>query len=144
MHTCRYALILSLVTFLVNTGTSQAVEEQPVSEWQDIAAVRQALKMQPTETAVFVGDMHCANCAKRVSRKLYGVKGVVKIRTNLKVDVAIVTPQRGKVLDAKALWKAAEASGIQPIKLVGPSGVMEADSKTKAAARQPREHDANG
>ena len=80
-------------------------EDKTLSESTDIPAVKKALKMQNGETAIFVGDMHCANCAKKVARKLYGVKGVIKVRTDIKVDVAIVTPQRNKQLDAKATAK---------------------------------------
>lgn len=121
---------LMLVLYSVPT----LAEEKPLSESTDIPAVRKALKMRETETAIFVGDMHCAGCAKKVARKLYGVKGVVKVRSDLKLDVAIVTPQRNRQLDSKALWAAAEKSGILPIKLIGPSGVMEADEEGKKAA----------
>ena len=115
-------------------------EDKPLSESTDIPAVKKALKMQNGETAIFVGDMHCANCAKKVARKLYGVKGVMKVRTDIKVDVAIVTPQRNKQLDAKALWAAAEASTILPIKLISPAGVIEADAKAKEAALKTHDH----
>jgi copper chaperone CopZ len=116
-------------------------EEQPLSESNDIPAVKKALKMRESETAIFVGDMHCANCAKKVARKLYGVKGVVKVRTDIKVDVAIVTPQQNRELDANALWAAAEKSGILPIKIIGPAGVVrEADAAEKEAARKTHDH----
>jgi copper chaperone CopZ len=108
--------------------------EQPLSESTDIAAVKKALKMREGETAIFVGDMHCAGCAKKVARKLYGVKGVVKVRSDIKIDVAIVTPQQNKQIDPKALWAATEKSGIMPIKLIGPAGVMEADAEAREAA----------
>ncbi len=116
-------------------------EEQPLSESTDIPAVKKALKMRESETAIFVGDMHCANCAKKVARKLYGVKGVVKVRTDIKIDVAIVTPQQNRKLDADALWAAAEASTILPIKMIGPGGVVrEANAEEKEAARKTHDH----
>jgi copper chaperone CopZ len=114
--------------------------EQPLSESTDIAAVKKALKMRDGETAIFVGDMHCAGCAKKVARKLYGVKGVVKVRSDIKIDVAIVTPQQNRKLDPKALWAATEKSGIMPVKLIGPAGVIEADAKAKQAALD-KQHD---
>jgi copper chaperone CopZ len=115
-------------------------DEKPLSESTDIAAVKKALKMRDTETAIFVGDMHCAGCAKKVARKLYGVKGVVKVRSDIKIDVAIVTPQQNRAVDPKALWAATEKSGILPVKLIGPAGVIEADAEAKKAA-QKTQHD---
>lgn len=129
----RSFICLSLVALLLVASTSFAAEA-PLSESTDIPAVKKALKLREGETAIFVGDMHCANCAKKVARKLYGVKGVVKVRSDIKIDVAIVTPQNNKQLDPKALWAATEKSGIMPIKLIGPAGVIEADAKAKEAA----------
>jgi copper chaperone CopZ len=125
---------ISLVAIVCLSVLPVIAEEAPLSESTDIAAVKKSLKMRDTETAIFVGDMHCAGCAKKVARKLYGVSGVVKVRSDIKVDVAIVTPQRNKQVDPKALWAAAEKSGILPIKLIGPGGVMEADAEAKKAA----------
>lgn len=139
----RVFLVLTWALMLSCAGSLQAAEEKPMSEWTDETAVRKALKLGEQETVLFVGDMHCVNCAKRISRKLYIVKGVLKVRTDLKLDVAIVTPQRGKKLDAKALWSAATASGILPIKLLGPSGVMEADTEAKEEALKPQDHAAD-
>ena len=62
------------------------------------------------------------------------MKGVVKVRSDIKIDVAVVTPQQNRQLDPKALWAATEKSGIMPVKLIGPSGVIEADAKAKKAA----------
>lgn len=134
----RYSLFALLVCLL--SLPAFAAEEAPLSESTDIAAVKKALKLRDGETAIFVGDMHCAGCAKKVARKLYGVKGVVKVRSDIKIDVTIVTPQKNKELDPKALWAATEASGILPIKLIGPAGVIEADAEAKKAA-QKTQHD---
>lgn len=130
---------LFIALFVVASFNAFAAE-QPLSESTDIAAVKKALKMREGETAIFVGDMHCAGCAKKVARKLYGVKGVVKVRSDIKIDVAIVTPQQNRKLDPKALWAATEKSGIMPIKLIGPEGVIEADAEAKQAALD-KQHD---
>ncbi|QEG34690.1 heavy-metal-associated domain-containing protein [Bythopirellula goksoeyrii] len=129
----RKSLLLAAV-LLVCAASAQAADKAPLSESKDIPAVKKTLKMAPSETAIFVGDMHCANCAKKVARKLYAVKGVTKVRTDVKIDVAIVTPQRNQELDSKALWAAAEKSGIPPIKLIGPAGIIEADEEAKKEA----------
>lgn len=129
-----------LIVLLCLCALPAFAAEQPLSESTDIAAVKKSLKMREGETAIFVGDMHCAGCAKKVARKLYGVKGVVKVRSDIKIDVAIVTPQQNKQLDPKALWAATEKSGIMPIKLIGPAGVIEADAEAREAALD-KQHD---
>lgn len=128
---------VSLIALLLCLASVPALaDEKPLSESTDIPAVKKALKMRDNETAIFVGNMHCAGCAKKVARKLYGVKGVVKVRSDLKIDVAIVTPQHNRQLDPKALWAATEKSGILPVKLIGPAGVIEADAEAKEAAKK--------
>ena len=96
------------------------------------AAVKAAeVKLAPNETAIYVGDMHCANCAKKISGKLYRLKGVMKVRTNVKQHVAIITPQAKKEIDAKAAWKAVQSAKFEPTKMTGPAGTFVADEKTK-------------
>ncbi len=93
-------------------------------------------KIAPNETAIYVGSLHCKTCAKKISRKLFAVKGVMKVRTDLKANLAIVTPQKKKKLDPLALWTAAQASGFPAIKLVGPAGTYLPHPETKAAQKQ--------
>ena len=95
------------------------------------------LKTAPNETVLYVKDLHCKHCAKKIASKLYTVKGVVKVRTDLKADVAIVTPQNKKKLDPLTLWSAAKNSGFPAVKLVGPAGTYVLDPKTKEAQRLP-------
>ena len=99
-------LILSFAVFatLVAAGTAQAA--------------------QPLYTWIYVGDMHCQNCANRISRKLYTVPGVVKVQTSLEKNFAVVTPQQGKALSPRSLWEAVEKAEFTPVKLQGPSGVF--------------------
>jgi|GEM_PF-1648244 len=95
------------------------------------------LKLAANDTVIYVGDLHCKHCAKKIASKLFAVKGVVKVRTDLKADVAIVSPQAKKKLDPLALWKAAQTSGFPAVKLVGPTGTYVANAKTKAAELLP-------
>jgi copper chaperone CopZ len=118
------AATLSLAFLCVAAPTVPAAEKAP-------AAAAPAIKLAPNETAIYVGDMHCANCAKKISGKLFRVKGVMKVRTNVKQHVAIVTPQSKKVVDVKAAWKAVQSAGFEPTKLVGPEGTFVADEKSK-------------
>lgn len=97
----------------------------------DAAPVETTLPIGESDTVIYVGDLHCKTCAKKISRRLYTVKGVLKVRTDVAADVAIVTPQAKKSLDVKSLWAAAKKAGFSPTKLVGPTGTFEADAETK-------------
>jgi len=80
-------------------------------------------------TAIVVKDMHCANCAKKIARKLYSVKGVKGVRAVVKTNTATVTPEKGKQPSPKALWEAVEAAGFKPVKLAGPLGTFKEKPK---------------
>ena len=75
-------------------------------------------------TAVFVKNMHCETCAKKIARKLYTVPGVVKVRTNVKKNVAVITPQANTNVSPKLVWEAVEAATFQPVKVASPLGVF--------------------
>ena len=78
---------------------------------------------QPQYTWIYVDDMHCAGCAKKIARKLYTVPGVVKVQTHLEKHFAVVTPQAGKQVSPRAVWEAVESIKFKPVKLQGPSGI---------------------
>ncbi|MCH2113959.1 MAG: heavy metal transporter [Pirellulales bacterium] len=94
-------------------------------------------KLAANETAIFVGNLHCKTCAKKLASKLYAVKGVVRVRSNVKDNLTIVTCQKKKKLDINALWTAAQKAGFQPVKLINPQGTFIPDPKTKAAHQLP-------
>jgi copper chaperone CopZ len=77
---------------------------------------------EPTVTAVFVKDMHCQTCAKKIAVKLYGVPGVVKVSTNVKKGVAVIVPQASKHPSPKAIWEAVEAAKFEPVRIASPLG----------------------
>jgi copper chaperone CopZ len=81
-----------------------------------------AQQPQAAATTIQVSDMHCANCAKKIARKLYAIPGVVEVKTDLKQHTALVIPQKNRQLDPLALWKAVEAAGFEPVRLAGPAG----------------------
>ncbi|MDG2380925.1 MAG: heavy metal-associated domain-containing protein [Pirellulaceae bacterium] len=74
-------------------------------------------------TRVYVKDMHCNSCAKKIAGKLYAVPGVVSVKTNYKKGLAIVTPQKSKTPSPKALWEAVESATFQPVKIASPLGI---------------------
>lgn len=77
-------------------------------------------------TVIRVSDMHCANCAGKIARKLYTVPGVVQVKTNLKAHSAYVTPQQGRLPSPRAMWEAVESAGFEPVQLEGPHGAFTA------------------
>jgi copper chaperone CopZ len=117
---------LLFCALVIGVSQASAGEVQPPT-----ASKAPELKLAPSEVAIYVSDMHCAGCAKKIAGKLYRVKGVVKVRTNLKQNLAIVTPQAKKQIDAKAAWVAVQKAGFKPTKMIGPQGTFVADEKTK-------------
>lgn len=89
------------------------------------------LKLAPEQTAVYVEKMHCGHCAKKIVRKVIVLKGVKSISTDVKANLAIVTPQNKKQVKSADIWKACQTAGFQPVKLIGPEGTFAADKKTK-------------
>jgi copper chaperone CopZ len=73
-------------------------------------------------TAIYVKDMHCQTCAKKIAGKLYEVPGVVKVSTNFQKGVAVIVPQASKQPSPKALWEAVEAAKFQPTRIASPLG----------------------
>ena len=108
---CAWTLALCVFT----ASWSPAVAEK---------TTKSAKTLNKYQTSIFVTDLHCKKCARKMARKLYAVPGVVKVQTNLKKDVAIVTPEVSKQISAVALWEATEKAGFKPVKLVGPSGTF--------------------
>ena len=75
-------------------------------------------------TAVYVKDMHCESCARKIASKLYTVPGVVKVATDVKKGLAVITPQANKHPSPKAMWEAVEAAEFEPIKIASPLGTF--------------------
>lgn len=135
---CTFAVALTLAVSQSNAAstTKTTTHKHTTSAKQGTKKAtkpKTTLKTAPGDIVIHVGDLHCVHCAKRISSKLYAVKGVVKVRTDLKADVAIITPQKKKTVDSLALWAAAKKAGFPAMKLVGPSGTYVADAKTKEA-----------
>ena len=138
-NACKLSVSLCALFFVAIVGgrvlaAEHVHEVSPPSEAgsPEVAPVETKLKIAETDTVIHVGDLHCKTCAKKIARRLYTVKGVVKVRTDIGANVAIVTPQTKKTLDVKALWVASQKAGFPPVKLVGPDGTFEPDPKTKS------------
>src|SRR4029450_8271256 len=75
-------------------------------------------------TTIHVHNMHCADCAKQIARKLYAIPGVVEVRADVDKNIAYVVPQKDKTLQPRALWEAVESAGFQVARLEGPQGAF--------------------
>ena len=88
-----------------------------------------AVKLRGRAVAVYVDDMHCKACAQKIARKLYTVPGVVAVHADVKKNIAMITPQKGKDLSPRAIWEAVEAAKFKPVKLVSPQGTFKVKPK---------------
>lgn len=89
---------------------------------------------KPRYTSIWVTDMHCGECAKKIARKLYVVPGVVQVKANVPKNLAFVIHQKNKDPLPKSLWDAVESAGFQVVKIQTPEIVI--TEKPKAAARR--------
>jgi copper chaperone CopZ len=101
-----------------------AAEQAAGPDAEAVATAKKALKVAPGETVVFFEDLHCATCAKKVTGQLFKQKGVLRVRTSVKLDAAVVTPQAKKAINPAAAWTALQAAGYQPMLLDGPDGTF--------------------
>ena len=122
-------ILLACFGLVAATGHSDAAQKP--------AQKAPPLKLAPGQSAVFVKNMHCAGCARKIARKLYGVKGVVKVQTNVKANRTIVTPQAKKKVSATAIWSAVKKAGFPPTKLVNSDGTYLPHPKTGAPQLTP-------
>ena len=69
--------------------------------------------VMPSEraTMIFVDDMHCGKCAKKIARKLYTVPGVVTVYADVENNVAMIEPQESNDPSPRALWEAVQYGG---------------------------------
>jgi copper chaperone CopZ len=77
-------------------------------------------------TTIHVHNMHCADCAKQIARKLYALPGVVEVRADVAKNIAYVVPQKDKTLAPRAMWEAVESAGFQVARLECPQGAFTA------------------
>lgn len=101
----------------------------------------EAKPLPPGRVEIRVGDLHCKTCAKKVARKLYGVKGVRKVTSSLKDDLVVAFLPARQPVAPETLWQAVEAGGIKPVELRYADQTIDAEQmKTRLAnkATTPR------
>ncbi len=115
----KSALITSL---LVLVGTSHLVaENRSTPPANQVAKASGEEQKEALNTVIFVEDLHCKHCAKRLARKLFTVAGVKKVKANVEQDFAVVIPETKKTLSPLALWEAAEAAKFKVVRIETPT-----------------------
>jgi copper chaperone CopZ len=137
----RYAITAALLAMgmasTLDVVAEEAHEHPPAAAAKElddaaVAVAIKALKVKEGESVVFFEDLHCSTCAKKVTSRLFKLKGVKAVRTSVKYDAAVVTHQTGKPFDSVGAWEALQAIKYQPARLQGPEGVFVADGEKKA------------
>ncbi len=81
------------------------------------------------ETSVTIEGMHCAVCAKKVTKKLTSVSNVKSASADPEKGTAVIVPADGKDVSPKSLWEAVESAGYKPTGLKGPAGTFTSKPK---------------
>jgi copper chaperone CopZ len=79
---------------------------------------------------VYVDDMHCESCAKKIRSRIFTVKGVSRVVTFVKHDLAVVQPVAGQSVSTKAIWDALEKAKFNIDRIETPQGVVSQKPKT--------------
>ena len=70
--------------------------------------------LDPGLVEVVCEEIHCPTCAKKISRKLFTIKGVSKVETSVKEDKVMIHLPKDKPVDAATLWQAVLDGGSKP------------------------------
>jgi len=95
-----------------------------------LALVNNLWAQDPSLTKITFSEMHCAGCAKTITRTLQGMPGVAQASADFQTRTAWVKPQPQLVLSPKALWEKMEKINQKPSKLEGPSGTFTSKPQT--------------
>lgn len=89
-----------------------------------LALVNNLWAQDPSLTKITFSDMHCAGCAKTITKTLQGTPGVAQASADFQTRIAWVKPVPQVVLSPKMLWEKMEKINQKPAKLEGPSGTF--------------------
>lgn len=78
---------------------------------------------------VYIPNMHCESCAKKIRSRLFTVKGVSRVVTWVKNDLAVIEPAPGKVVSPKAIWDTLEKGKFEVDRIETPQGVIKEKPK---------------
>lgn len=125
----RGGLVLSLFAGLVLfaggcSNTEPAAQNKNNDEDNNKGKAQPNENAGPVPTKIITPDMDCPTCAKKVIAKLNAVPGVAKVEPDFEAHTLTIIPKAGEIPSPKSLWEACVASGQDPAKLEGPSGVF--------------------
>lgn len=100
--------VKALAVLFVGLVVAPVQAQQPVEE---------PAKLAPGIVVVAVEDMHCANCAKKVARKLYALKGVKRVSPSLEKDTVTIHVPADQSVAIVRIWSAVAAGGVKPVEL---------------------------
>ena len=110
-----YSLLSQLVLLLVLFGLIGAIAVQANAE--EAVATTEAKSLPVGVVEIDVVEIHCSTCAKKLTRKLYVVKGVKKVDASVSDNSAVIELSKETAVDPKAIWQAAIAGGTEPTEL---------------------------
>ena len=105
------------------TTSSLAAEPVEASEENRRAAAKQTLQAQPAAALLYVKGLCCASCAIGIRKKVAKLDFVDKkrfkkgVELDAKTQLVTVGLLKGKKVDKKALAKAIEDAGYDPVRL---------------------------
>ena len=110
-------LVLLWVLFgLIGAIAVQANAEEAVATAQ-VSSESDAKALPAGVVEIDVVEIHCSTCAKKLTRKLYVVKGVKKVDASVSDNSAVIELTKEAAIDPKAIWQAAVAGGTEPTEL---------------------------
>ena len=86
------------------------------------SVIGQQQQQKTVMTSLYVSNMHCEGCAKRLRTRLYKLPNVLKVTTNVKQGIAVITPSTGKDVSVRSVWDVAENEKFKVIKIADKTG----------------------
>ena len=116
MHRLISSVVLfSAIVWAVGACTAESSAQQP--------------KTAPNAIKVHIPNMHCESCAKKIRSRIFTVKGVQRVVTWVKHDLAVIEPVPGQTISAKAIWDTLEEGKFKVDRIETPQGVIKEKPK---------------
>lgn len=117
------------------------VAAQATNQAATIAAQEEAIKpLPPGRVEVYLEDLHCKTCAKKVSRKLYALRGVSKVETYLQTDKVVIHTPKDRPVATASIWQAVLAGGVKPIEIRFADQQLDSEAMEEVLRQASLEH----
>lgn len=110
-------VLVALAVALLPSDAMAASGTKPSTEVMASDTMESPVVLPAGKFVINLEELHCATCAKKLSRKLYAVKGVSKVETDVKKNQAVVYVPKEQTLEPKTLWLAAIEGKTKPTDL---------------------------